>query len=177
MTTPTPNHQRARAVVRAVGDEFSRDIPVHVAKRLGVVLQDEAAVFGDADVSTDEHAPPRTVTGRVVVLTESRVLLAEFTGSAGGSDRRDPPEEAQTVSCRTWARKSLNALDLLPGDDGENSDWAWQNEWSSDWPRGGAATLTYAGGQKLVLPMQPNVGSHERFALLLPSLLADLTRD
>lgn len=141
-----------------------------------------AALAGDDDVRYAEstHASEQSgkVSGSAVVLTETRVVYAQFTDTpldtqpdADGGDAQDA-----TVDVSCWSRRSLIAIEVnaKPGQWNTDQDWA-QDRDDDDWPPSGRLVLRFAErGKPLRLPLKEIGMSPSGVGALLPGLLRDL---
>jgi hypothetical protein len=167
-----PSHDQLRTRTRhcplqQLASTCDYTLPTHLAWRLTALVGDSKVGYAEASVS---RYPDLTLSGRAVVLTERRVLLAEITGA------QDDQRDSYTVQVHSWSRAELVRVSVLADEaSGVNGDRLWREDWGSKWPPAAAVTLEYRNGEQLQLPMQPeSQATREAFAAVLPSLLADL---
>lgn len=140
-----------------------------------------AALAGDDDVryaeSTHESEEDGKVSGSAVVLTETRVVYAQFTGTPldtqPDADASDVQDATVDVSC--WSRRSLIAVEINAKPGQWNTDQDWAQERNGDWPPSGRLVLRFAGrGKPLRLPLKEIGESPSGVGTLVPGLLRDL---
>ncbi len=136
-----------------------------------------AVLVGDDDVryaeSTRESAEAGTVSGSAVVLTETRVVYAQFTDTPIDADPEDV-EGLSTVEVSCWSRRSLVSIDLNSKTGQWNSDQDWGKE-RDDWPPSGRVVLRFDGRAKpLRLPLKSEGEAPTSIGVLVPGLLRDL---
>jgi len=141
--------------------------PSHILRRIAALLRGEPAVF--VDRQNNGH------TGDIFVLTPSRVILASFTDAA--PVEQHALHQRASVEVDTWRRVDLCKIAVdSDGEEGWNSDYAWQQSKGDTWPEGARVTLTYQGQAPLCLPLQHYPHQAHRAAMhsIMDELLADL---
>jgi hypothetical protein len=173
--------EELRAAYKAVRSQFESlglpwDLPPHLIWRLVAAVAGEQVVHAEADL---QSTGPRTYTGRVLLFTASRVVLATMTEGP----QQPQPHEAATCSVKlvTWQRTRLAAVEFNPDSTSwSNSDAGWSVLGSElDYPHDFALTLIYEGRDPLTLPLWGPTNRSRASASLyafLPALLADLER-
>jgi hypothetical protein len=136
-----------------------------------------AALVGDDDIryaeSTRDSSDSGNVSGSAVVLTETRVVYAQFTDTPIDADP-DDPEGLSTVDVSCWSRRTLQSLDLNSKSGQWNSDQDWGQD-REEWPSSGRLVLRFAGrGKPLRLPLKSEGEAPTGIGDLLPGLLRDL---
>jgi hypothetical protein len=136
-----------------------------------------AVLVGDDDIryaeSNRDSVEGVLVTGTAVVLTETRVVLAEFTDTPVDTNP-DDVERLSTVQVQCWARRSLLSIELNAKSGQWNSDREWGQD-SDEWPPSGRLVLRFAGrGKPLRLPLRSDGKAPATMGSLLPGLLRDL---
>lgn len=148
------------------------DLPPHLVWRLVVAVGDDQVVHADADLRSTN---PRTYSGRCLLFTESRVILATI---AEGPHQPRPDQPATfSVTLATWRRADLHAIEFNPDSTGwTNSDAGWSmlgHELGH--PRDFALTLLYENREALTLPLHGDSSKATAASFVfLPELLADL---
>lgn len=150
------------------------DLPPHLIWRLVAAVADEQVVHAEADLQSTD---PRTYSGRVLLFTASRVILATMTDGP----QQPQPHQAATFSVQlaTWRRAHLTAVEFNPDSTSwANSDAGWSVLGQElDYPHDFALTLVYEGREALTLPLYGATNRSRAAATLyafLPALLADL---
>jgi hypothetical protein len=127
------------------------------AYKVAALVEGDEIVYLEA--LRDETPRPDPWTGRVVVLTNRRVVTAKITGPS-------VPSGSQ-VTC--WARRSLTRLRL------DGFDEYWDGRRETGLAPESRLWLEYRAGNELLMPLEPSHRQrNEQLAALLPSLLDDL---
>jgi hypothetical protein len=158
------NAEQARALHQALLLD-GVGAPWHALSRLAALVGTEIVEHTDGSID----GAPESRSGRVVVFTETRVLLATLT-SARESDGNGLPPEISSVEVRTWRRSEASTLSV------SDSDLAWHREWQDRWPKDTSVTIQFPGRDALQLPLSPYPTDHTRTRLVsfLPSILDDV---
>jgi hypothetical protein len=149
-------------------------LPPHLIWRISALIGGGTVTYVDSDIETTS---PRVASGRVFLLTEDRVVFATITDAPVNPNPRD--SATFTVHLMTWARTSLQRLELIPDKEGwRNSDGGWSHLNMKDGrPEDLSVTLHYRSQQPITLPMAPPHSSSTRLLALwgaLPMLLDDV---
>ncbi|MFL6136683.1 MAG: hypothetical protein ACJ74O_02660 [Frankiaceae bacterium] len=149
---------------------LSSEIPLSVLRRLAMLTGGQKPQYVDAHIfPTDDW---HRVSGEVIVMTDNVIIQATL--------RATPKDEtrAYTVTVGAWARRDLVSLNITPDEgEGRNPDSSWSESWR-EWPPQSFISLNY-NVRSISLPLAPDPSkwSRQQLTSLLPSLLADLSRD
>ncbi|MDP9319099.1 MAG: hypothetical protein M3O94_08540 [Actinomycetota bacterium] len=141
-----------------------------------------AAMVGDDDIryaeSTREFAEDGNISGSAVVLTETRVVYAQFTDTPIDTPIDTAPTDAEdlaTVDVSCWSRRSLISIEMNAKPGLWNTDQDWSQNQDDEWPPSGRLVLRFAGrGKPLRLPLKSEGEAPSSLATVLPGLLRDL---
>jgi hypothetical protein len=168
ITRPTADEIRSRAgqLMNVFEGSVPAHVPVHIVVRLAMLVGHEEPQYVDHNLTRHEAGH---FAGQVVIVTGTRVVLLTMLA----------PQTAEswgTVAASTWSRAALQSINITP-DSHLNTNAVWDSIPDFGWPRGGGATLSYADGRELTLPLPGTTGraQMETFADLLPGLYADLS--
>jgi hypothetical protein len=142
----------------------------HLVRRMAVLVGDDDIRYAE---STRDSADGGKVSGSAVVLTETRVIYAQFTDTPIDADPEDP-EGLSTVEVSGWSRRTLLSIDL----NSKTGQWNFDQDWAAerdDWPPSGRLVLRFEGrGKPLRLPLKSEGEAPTSIGVLLPGLLRDL---
>jgi hypothetical protein len=160
------------AFLNAVG--VSRDVPLHVFRRVAFLVAGESVVFVDGTAVPGSES--WNLTGQVLVVTDRRVVLAGFTDVAE-EHRREFTNVRGPVTVATWSRAALVEVVLPPPAWNDDKSWDYA-DYSDMLPPEASLELRYAGQEPLLLPLSKYATKEHRRAILavLPALMADLHR-
>jgi hypothetical protein len=135
-----------------------RQVAQHSVQRIAALVRPEEIVLCDAGLSDE---PADDFTGKVVVFTATRVIVADL-GSQEGDDDLD------RVSARAWRRSALDLVEIL----GSDNDWEPSNP-EGTLPSGSGLRLSYGPERVVELPLK-KYSAPDGLDSLLDSLAADL---
>jgi hypothetical protein len=133
-----------------------RRVVLHGVQRIAALVHPEQIVLCDAGLSDE---PADSFTGRVVVFTATRVIVADLVG---GDDVLD------SVSARAWRRSALDLVEMV----GADNDWEQPNP-DGTLPSGGGLRLSYGPERVIELPLK-RYSVPDGLDSLVDSLAADL---
>lgn len=176
MTTPNV-HVTFRELEDRLQDFRMREVPAHLIHRLAVMVGGEVIEYVDSNLYDFDKDGAIQVSGRIVVFTAERVILADASGS-----QRDPDDgSGSSVAVETWPRAALISLALVRPSSPEvgsfvNSDLAWAEVGFV--PKDLRIHLRYPDRRDLELPVRrssPKASSKILFEFM-PALLSDIGR-
>jgi hypothetical protein len=159
----------AGAVIDALANQWADRLPMHLWYRIAMLVGDEDVVYATTDV---EGVEPGVYSGRVLVLTPTRVILATAARATDG----DAEGHEASVRVESWRRSDIQSLSIGDGEAaGADVDW---NDAFNRWPRSGRLTVTYEGRDTICLPLEQRPSSESRNALrtAVDGLVRDLSR-
>ncbi|MEJ7629800.1 MAG: hypothetical protein WKF54_09430 [Nocardioidaceae bacterium] len=144
----------------------------HLVRRMAALVGEDDVRYTESSRDSEEDGK---VSGSAVVLTETRVVYAQFTDTPIDLDPAAADVGGATVDVACWSRRSLISVEMNAKPGLWNTDQDWGEDRDNEWPGSGRLVLRFAGRPKpLRLPLKGEGDAPSAIGSLLPGLLRDL---